>query len=305
MDVSDEARAKMCLARIGYYRLSAYWYPFRNSVIHTDPTNMTTRTTVLDDFRPGTSFTDVFDFYVFDKGLRLLVSDALERIEIAFRAQISNLLGARDTWAHRNPKELHGDFTAKSSPRKPNLTKHQDWLITLDNNFKRSREDFAQHFKSKYSQSEPPVWVATEVWDWGMLSHFYDGMKHTDKNAIADLYGNLTGKEFVTWVRVLNDIRNICAHHSRLWNRGLTSQSKLPPMGSVPELDHLNGQTHSIARIYGALVIMRLLMLTINPSSKWHNRLISHLETAPSNPIIGLQSAGFPIGWQNEAIWKR
>lgn len=296
MTIPDERLAKSCLERISYYRLSAYWHPFRDQI-------GSSATPASDTFRAGTNFTEVYQFYVFDKEIRLLVSDVLERIEVALRAQISDHLGMRDPWAHRKTSELHGDF-GKPSHRDPKISRHDDWLRDQDRNFDRSREDFAKHFRTKYSGSYPPIWVAKEVWDWGMLSKFFDGMKHQDKDAVASHYGNVSGKEFVTWIRMMNDIRNICAHHSRLWNRGLVSQPKIPPKGSVPDMDHLIGNSRSLARVYSALVVMRFMMRTLHPKSEWHLRLGQLVKKCPTNQEIGFASAGFPPNWQSFGIWS-
>ena len=129
-------------------------------------------------------------------------------------------------------------------------------------------------------------------------------MKHADKDAVASLYGNISGKEMVTWVRMMNDIRNICAHHSRLWNRGLVSQPRITPKGNVPEIDHLINNSNAIARVYGALVVMRFIMKTLHPKSKWHLRLVELVERCPKNKIIGLNSAGFPQNWKSLGIWS-
>lgn len=293
MSFSDEVKAQRCLARVGYYRLSAYWYPFREQVGGVRQ----------DHCVAGTSFEETFDFYVFDKSLRLFVSDALERIEIALRAQIADLLGGRHKWAHRETSHLDGKFHRDRSLRRPALTKHQDWIRDQDQKFSRSKEDFADHFRQKYT-GDPPIWVATEVWDWGMLSHFYAGMKQGDRDAISRFYHpNLDGRKMVSWVRALNDIRNICAHHSRLWNRGLVATLIVPPSGQVPELDHIVGNVTSLTRVYGALVVMALMMKSLHPDTKWHERLVALLATAPANPVIGTGSAGFPTGWDTEAIW--
>ena len=111
MAITNENKAKERLARIGYYRLSAYWFPNRKSVQYLDPADNRTKTRILDDFRDGTTFSDALDFYVFDKKLRLIVLDALERVEIGIRTDIAILLGVHDPWAQRNPSLLHGNFS--------------------------------------------------------------------------------------------------------------------------------------------------------------------------------------------------
>lgn len=294
MVISDEPKAKLCLERTGYYRLSAYWYPFRK---------FQAPSVRGDDFLPGTTFEEVFEFYVFDKQLRLLTMDALERIEVALRADIAILLAARDIRAHRNPGLLNGNFSSQRS-RNPTLSKFQYWLNKLDNNFSNSREDFANHFRTKYPTCDPPIWVATEVWDWGMLSHFFAGMKPTDKDQIAGNYGSVNGRQFETWIRALNDVRNICAHHSRLWNRGLSVIPRLPPVGVIHELDHIPRNNQYLSRLYTVLAIIRLLLKRIHPNnSSWHTRIADHAISAPTNPLISEATAGFPPDWDLASIW--
>lgn len=337
MEISDEDKAAECLSRIGYYRLSAYWYSSRTSEIYTDPIDGKQKTRVLDAFRPGTKFSDALDFYVFDKKLRLLVLDALERIEVGIRTDIAVLLGAHSAWAHREKAHLHGNFTrphvsagrmaqinalqarrktlrdiaktvgmkegavkfALSQPGKAQLSEHDEWLARLDDKFKKSKEDFSKHFKGKYPADLPPIWVAVELWDFGTLSHFFGGMKVPDRNSIAKRYGLPDGDLLAGWLRNLNDVRNFCAHHSRLWNRNMPFIPPWPLPGVLPSLDHVA----SHARFYASAAILRHLLLTINPSSTWAARFVEHVSTLPPNPHVKLTSAGFPAGWEAQPLW--
>lgn len=130
MAITDVPRAQSYLERIGYYRLSGYWYPFRQSRPAKDATG-NLKIEILDDFRPGTEFRHAVELYVFDKRLRLLFLDALERVEIGLRVDVALLLGARNPWAHRSPAELHGNFSVRPDPATGH-TLHQDWLARLD-----------------------------------------------------------------------------------------------------------------------------------------------------------------------------
>jgi hypothetical protein len=87
MIVSDDALAQAYLNKIGYYRLSGYWYPYRKS------SQVGGKTVVEDNFRDTTKFAEIVDLYVFDKKLRLLMLDIIERVEIALRVQITLQLG--------------------------------------------------------------------------------------------------------------------------------------------------------------------------------------------------------------------
>jgi abortive infection bacteriophage resistance protein len=137
MIVSDDALAQAFLGKIGYYRLSGYWYPYRQS-------------TTSNDFRAGTKFSEIVDLYVFDKKLRLLMMDVIERIEIALRVQITLQLGRYSAHAHRDADLLHANFSVR--PDHNGQVQHQKWLRRHDEAFDRSKEEFAKHFKTKYAE---------------------------------------------------------------------------------------------------------------------------------------------------------
>ncbi len=289
MIITDVEKAKSCLQRVGYYRLSAYWYPFRES-----EQDEGGKVIVNDDFKTGINFQTVFELYVFDKGLRMIILDALERIEIALRTDIALLLGKHDIRAHRNPDLLHGHFSKKNQKGK-NTTLHAEWLSRLDDKFKKSREDFVAHFKRKYSGDHLPIWMATELFDFGLLSFLYDGLKHKDKDEIAENYGIPSGEMLASWLRCLGDVRNICAHHSRLWNRTLVNQPSLPKADEIKGFNYIGNNT----RLYAGLVIIKFLLKTVNPSTTWWARLVQHIDTFPTDQYISLKNAGFPENWEN------
>lgn len=296
MGIQDVPKAKHYLQRLGYYRLSGYWYPFRQSQIST------AGITVLDAFRDGTEFRHAVDLYVFDKKLRLLMMDALERIEVAIRVDISSVLGAHDTFAHRKPNLLHGNFTKKNDPKTGN-TYYADWLRRFDDLAVRSKEDFVVHFKNKYSDPLP-IWVATELWDYGLLSRFLSGINHNDLSAIAARYNVPRPELLASWIRSMNHVRNICAHHSRLWNRSPSDQPRIPRTGEIPMLDHLVTDKYAQVHMYAVAAVMQYVLRTINPSSQWKQRLKDHFATFPTAPGINVGQTGFPAGWENLPLWS-
>lgn len=128
LQVEDEAAARSYLKRLGYYRLSGYWYPLR--AIDLGASRAKGRAVRADTFVAGSRFEDVVRLYVFDKKLRLLALDALEHIETAVRVDIAHLLGERDPRAHENPDCMHGNFAKKVIAKGPNQgrTEHELWL---------------------------------------------------------------------------------------------------------------------------------------------------------------------------------
>lgn len=130
-------------------------------------------------------------------------------------------------------------------------------------------------------------------------------MTKTDKDYIAKKFGNINGKQMESWLRCLNIVRNICAHHSRLWNRDFAIKPSLPEKGILPQLDHLprNGN-QAIGRLYTVLSIMAVMVNSIHISnSTWNKRVKELALISPENPLISSSTAGFPIGWENQSIW--
>lgn len=285
MIVTDEPKALDYLERIGYYRLSGYWYPFRerseiccplDPLSCQKPTvgkNKKTKTDklVFDQFIQGTSFQNAVDLYVFDKKLRLLVMDAIERIEIALRVDLSHRLGKYDKFAYLRPELFHDSFSNELIPN-TGLTSHHDWLTKHATLINRSREEFIRHNREKYGLPVA-IWVACEVWDFGTMSTLFAGMKEDDQDAIANEYGISNGRIFATWLRSLNYLRNVCAHHSRLWNRNIVDQPKLPSVQEAPSLAGFHNDQHRRARPFMLLCIIQHLMRVINPSSSWGTRV--------------------------------
>lgn len=293
MAIPDEGKAAACLSRIGYYRLSGYWYLFRRQA---------TSTTRLDVFEPSTSFDTIIDLYLFDKHLRMHLLDVIERIEIALRVRVCALLGPRGILAHRDPNVFDGNF---SRIRKTNgRTEHQDWLGRIDDEFARSKEEFVKYFKQKYPNEYPPCWISCEVWDFGAISRLIAGLSNGDRTALARGFNLPSPEILTTWVRNLNVSRNICAHHSRLWNRPLAIQPRWPSPNVVPDLAHIANNVRAQTRVYAALALIRYMLRSIHPATDWSGRTKALIKTFPNNGLLSISSAGFPPGWESEAIWN-
>jgi abortive infection bacteriophage resistance protein len=305
--VTDRAKALHYLERIGYYRLSGYWYPFRERSGVYCPLAASngkkfkrgsTDRLVLDDFKAGASFENAVDLYVFDKKLRLLVMDALERIEIGLRVDISHSLGKKDPFAYLKPELFFEGFSTKLDET-TGLSGHHQWLTKQATLISRSREEFIKHNKAKYG-FPLPIWVVCEIWDFGTLSSLFAGMTEADQDTIARKYGLSNGRDFASWLRSLNYLRNVCAHHSRLWNRNIVDQPKLPKAGEVSWVDPFLGNSHCLARPFLLLCIVKNLLTIINPSSTWGQRLKLSLLEFPDLQHLGLNLVGMGVvaGWE-------
>lgn len=282
----NRSTARNYLSRIGYYRLSGYWYPFRQP----NPNNHRQK---LNQFIAGSRFEDAVQLYVFDKKLRLLAFDAIERIELALRVDISHLLGKREVCAQYNPTLFHGKFSKHRDPR-TGKTGLERWLEDLNKQIKRAhREPFIIHYQQKY-QGKLPIWVSCELWDFGMLSHLFSGLKLEDQQIIAEKYGAIATRkvsnhrvQLAQWLRSLNFIRNVSAHHSRLWNINIIDRSNF--IDADIGWKNLNN-----AKVFLYFCILQQMLKVICPNSSWGKRFKELVNTFPypENSAISFHDMG-------------
>jgi abortive infection bacteriophage resistance protein len=298
MAISDTPKAETCLHRIGYYRLSGYAYPFRQREIRIG-TNGRELELIHEQFRPHTEFSTIMDLYVFDKKLRLLFLDAIERIEVGLRVEVALILGTYGAYSYRDPATFNSYF---SVPDAEGVTPHTKFIEKLDLAFRRSREEFAEHFRSKYS-SDLPIWMSIELWDFGTLSTVLNGMKSVDLDKLSGLY-QLPKRRFLpSWVQSINFVRNICAHHGRLWNRPIVQQPSPSKPGELFLLEHLTRDQFAQRRLYAVAAVLQYLLNIVHPGSTWKERLHLHTKTLPDSPHISTRHMGFPLDWEKFPLW--
>lgn len=172
VEIEDHVRAASVLQAVGYYRLTGYLYPFRESEDDIDDGGIV-RVRVLSDYRAGTTLRHTEDLIAFDRRLRLLVMDGVERIEVAVRMRIGYVLGRRSPFAYEDPACFTESFTAESTyARDPTPSRHVQWLRRVNERKTRSDEQFVEHFRAKYDD-RMPVWALTEILELGHLSILY------------------------------------------------------------------------------------------------------------------------------------
>ncbi|MBN4053381.1 Abi family protein [Haliea sp. AH-315-K21] len=298
LQVDNESAALNYLDRIGYYRLSGYWYSFRELEIIQGATGQLTASR-KNQFIENSHFEDAVKLYVFDKKLRMLAVDALERIELAVRVDIAHLLGEYDTHAHENPALFHGHFARQRirNGRDEGKTQHDLWLERHSQVLQRARrEPFVAHYNNKYGRL--PIWVAIEVWDFGLMSKLFAGMKPADQMSIANKYGAANGRAFSGWLRSFNFIRNVSAHHSRLWNINILERAALLQEDSYWQ--QLNN-----ARPFYYYCLMQKLMKVICPNSSWGQRFADLMSEFPAVSCGSVSLRDFDLleDWQEWELW--
>jgi len=297
--VLDDAEAMACLHRNGYYRLSAYWYPFRKieGGIRAD------------SFLDGSYFEDAQALYVFDKELKLHLLDAIERVEIAVRADIALTLGKRQVFAHEHAPLLHPNFAVVNyrydHAKGRRVTRHEDWLDRFHKAVGKSRDEFITHYYGKYDAGSPlPIWIAIELWDFGLLSHFYSGMRDRYRRQVASRFAVPDWQLMESWLITLNYVRNVIAHHGRLWNLNLADQPMIPKAGVMVDFDALAVSPTVNSRIYSVCCILCHFSKIINPHSTWPQKLSEIVRSFPVMPHAGIQDMGFPADWQDQSLWQ-
>lgn len=272
MEFADTARAAEVLRDTNYYRLGAYWLGFeQDHATH--------------QFKKGTAFEQVVALYEFDRALRLLVLDAIERFEVSARAQwtyhLSHAYGAH---AHTVEAAHERTLWARNVE---DLTKETQ----------RADEVFIDHLTQKYAETLPPIWAVSEVMSFGLLSRWYKSLRvNSVRKAIAARY-QVHPDVLESWLQHFTVVRNNCAHHSRLWNRWFDRVALMIPKRH-PVLEGEFFTTKN--KLYNSLLVLAFLTHTIMGGDEWKQSLLALIN---ANPAVPLADMGFPENWRTMAIW--
>lgn len=277
LHIEDYDSAKHYLSHISYYRLGEYWH----SMQYDKEKHL---------FKENSKFKDVIALYDFDRELRLLLFDVIEKIEISLRTKlIYHLSHEYDAWWIQN-FEIFKDCMAHTktlSNLEEELTRTKD--VTIKNHRKKHKDDLRF----------PPAWKGLEQTSFGALSKIYGNLKNTvkSKDLIAEEFGAVNHTYLPSWLQTIAQIRNYCAHHSRLWNRNLPGQPKLlknPPYKWVIDVPR------QFNKLYVHLCLMKYILNIVQPKNNFTNRLKS-LMTKYNN--VDPNALGLTKNWYQEPLW--
>ncbi|WP_454293319.1 Abi family protein [Salana multivorans] len=198
-----------------------------------------------------------------------------------------------------------------SAPPEP-TTAYNEWLEEYDRHEKRARGDFVVHFRQQYGP-HLPIWVATEVMSFGVLSSLYDLMLQSDQEILAARFqvrtadGHGDRGALANWLNNLRNVRNICAHYGRLWNRAFDVIIDAPGRARKDADDLLAplADSGTSNRLYGVLLVMRHLLLSIAPEKSDVVDLVDFIEDQSRAVGFGMAQLGFPDDWRSSSIWDR
>lgn len=306
LECSDNARAMDLLIAVGYYRLSAYVYPFRILLPENAPRSSRVHYRG-DNVGDGVTMEHVEALWRFDRSLRLMCLDAIESIEIGMRTRLSYVLGARDPFGHLNAGSLDAD-ACREFIRPLGKNAFDVWMQKYRKLLKdAAHEDYVVHHLAKHGDDDRmPIWIAVEFFDLGALVRLFRLLDKTDQNEIAKGVGISGGRLLAAWLRDISYLRNMCAHHSRLWNRSLTyTPRKFNPKQVEPELRHAS-QSEPRDKIYVLLAIVAYLVTRVDPTQRWPSSALRPLLAAfPTETGLSPESdMGFPRGWENLPLWR-
>lgn len=281
LDIRSSEETNHYLNHVGYYRLAGYWQFLQN--------NRTSQT-----FYPGTTFRQITDLYNFDRELRLLLLDAIERIEVSFRAAMINhmCLAYGPNWI--------SDVSLFFSHEKTS-----DIIDTINIELERSEEDFIKQHVRRYGRSEhPPAWKTLQILSCGTLSKIYGNIGNDikEKKIIANIYGLPKEEGLRSWMQVITVLRNCCAHHARVCYRIFpirprqTRNVKLAWIKNIPSDDSIDSR-----QLYYQLCVVRYFLHTACPGTNFSYKL---MELLVKYPGIELDRMGFPENWDDEDLWQ-
>ena len=285
LNVENDSKALHLLENLSYYRLSAYWYPMLSS-----PKN-------AHQFKPNSSFNRSFKLYCFDREFRKLISLEIEKIEVSIRAKMVYIL------SHN-----YGPFWYSNASLFSNANSHNRSVRKLTNERNRSDEEFIKSFSRKYSDPLPPSWMILEISSLGNLSSLYKNLKPIrEKRDIANYYG-LDDSTFESWLHTITYVRNVCAHHSRLWNKRMSIQPRIPlsptnsfiNIHSLPNPNPAGNPWRINDRSYFILTMILYFLNTINPNHTFKQKLNKLFK---KYPYVDKKALGFPENWESEPIW--
>ena len=275
LEINEIPKTEKYLNFIGYYRLSAYMFPFLTIPKQNH------------QYKKDATFDKVMMLYRFDKKLRLYIFNEIEKIEVALRATITSTVCE----GTNNPFWMTDSTYFASSIRFNNT------LTKIDTEIQHSSEDFITHFQNTYSDKYPPAWMLAEILPLGIMTNIYNNLKDKRiKKQISQKFG-LQITPFQSWMSIITLTRNACCHHRRVWNKQNTIRPTLPNSIQYPWIT-LNTD---VLKIYFDLCIIKYFLNIISHKNDMTDKLKSLLSTFPS---IDTAAMGFPQGWEKEPVWR-
>ncbi len=266
--VNDEKYAEETLKYINYFRLSNYFKPF---------------SVTKDRYEEGTTFEGVMRVYEIDRRLRSILIAALEEIEIALRAAISNF--------HALKYGALGYLNATNFDFRHN---HNAFIGKIRHLVEANEDrEFVKHYNNKY-RGDFPLWVIMELFSFGTLAFFYKDMHNSDKKELADEFYHCSSSELDNWIFCMNELRNYCAHYNRLYG------NTFPVLPKTPR--YLDCELEP--NVFGYMMVMKQVY---HNADDWNSKVVQPIAKMIKRnaDVIRLAHIGFPDDWEELLVMKK
>ncbi|GMA33539.1 Abi family protein [Litorihabitans aurantiacus] len=311
--IYDDEAADAALRRYGYHRLGGYRYPFRQ-LLPPHLVDRDARSFRLDDYMPGASLDHVMELYSFDDKLRLVCLGGVLDFEVRLRATMAHVLAERSPVAHL--RRDHLDPTACDRPAHGgSSTKLRAWQDKARKAVEDARpaDDYLIHLQKVEPLADTPIWSFVEVVNCGSLPFLLDLMLIEDKRAVASAFGVNKPAQFITFARSISDLRNVCAHGSRLFNRSMKRDIKIRRQSGVgPLMTHLLDREDGSRRVYPVMASLAYMLRSHRDGTNWHMTAKTQVRKLPTvelskgaSPLFTPESSmGFPDNWEDLDLWN-
>lgn len=274
LEIDNPQEASHYIRNIGYYRLSAYMFPFL-----CQPKSDRR-------FKDGSKFNDSLNLYRFDKKLRLFLFNEIEKIQIALRSILANFVS----------EETGNIFWMTDNALFANTDKFMRTMNLVNKELNNTKEEFIMHFKESYLNPYPPAWMLIEILPLGVVTRIYENLADNNLRKKIALRFGLTVPVFSSWLTIITLTRNACCHHARVWNKENAISPKMPRK--------LNGKwinsKISPKRIFFDICIIKWFIDSISPD----NDMLEHLQSLMAlYPMVDISAMGFPKNWLEEPLW--
>lgn len=266
LTIDDTQAATDILNRINYYRLSAYGIGLK-------------RPDDAEKYIPGVTIQTLYDLYCFDSQLRSILIPVIEAIEIDLRTKIAYRLAM--TYG------ADGHYVAANFRPKTDREGNSIHAMIMDKfkkevTYQKNLPCVVHHMRVYGGRF--PVWVAVELFTFGMLSSLYSIMKPDDQKAVAKQYG-IDPCHLISWFLSLVELRNLCAHYNRVYNMPLKQTARL----------YKEHQRYQCNRLFPILLVIKRLT---SKTKHWNTFLSRLLELIEQYPVANLNFMGFPANWE-------
>ena len=265
--VDDDDEAMHMLHDLNYYRLSGYMLTLKKG----------------DHFYSNIHFSDIMQIYNFDRELKGIMLFWLEEVEIALRTHIAYIMGKHGNTSYQDPSNFISDVH------------HEKFLEELQGALSDNKnEAFIKHHNTKYGGTLP-VWVVVETLSFGAVSRLFTSLNiDIKKDNCEDYYFGIPPKYIENWLEGLVVVRNLCAHHARLFNRGLPNAIAF----SRQEFSYLLDCGYDSNAVGKKLFFPVIIMDRLSPaSSEWFRNTFADLRR--KYPFVDIKHYGFMRDWES------